>query len=289
MGKRFKISIFFVLFFAAMLATGEIRDTISLLLALIFHEAGHIAVAKVLGCKVEKLAIQPLGGYLSLDQLLEVQPATELRIALAGPAANLLTAAAAMALVPYSPQGYVSSFIRASLTLMAFNLLPALPLDGGRVLRGRLAGWTSYYRATKTVIVCGFGCGLFLVMLAICRFAQGQLNPSIFAAAGFLLYNAWVERKRLLIPLLRYVLARQNSLRNRRLMAADTLVAAPGAKVNEILKHIRPQKYYQISVLDETYGLAGTLTEHQLLRQILAGTGQSSLQEVVKGLGERKD
>lgn len=72
-------------------------------------------------------------------------------------------------------------------------------------------------------------------------------------------------------------------------MAADTLVAAPGAKVNEILKHIRPQKYYQISVLDETYGLAGTLTEHQLLRQILAGTGQSSLQEVVKGLGERKD
>ncbi len=289
MGKRFKISIFFVLFFAAMLAMGQIRDTIGLLLALIIHEAGHIAVAKVLGCKVEKLAIQPLGGYLSLDQLLEVQPATELRIALAGPVANLLTAAAAMALVPYSPQGYVSSFIRASLTLMSFNLLPALPLDGGRVLRGRLAGWTSYYRATKTVIVCGFCCGLFLVMLAICRFAQGQLNPSIFAAAGFLLYNAWVERKRLLIPLLRYVLARQNSLRNRRLMAADTLVAAPGAKVNEILKHIRPQKYYQISVLDETYGLAGTLTEHQLLRQILAGTGQSSLQEVVKGLGERKD
>jgi len=286
--KRLKISIFFVVFFAVLLALGQIRETISLLLALIVHEAGHIAAAKVLGCKVERLLILPLGGYLYLDQLLEVQPDIESRIALAGPAANLLTAAAAMALTPYTPQGYVNSFILASLTLMAFNLLPALPLDGGRVLRGRLVGWTSYYRATKTVIACGFGCGLLLVMLAIFRLAQGQPNPSIFAAAGFLLYNAWVERKHLLVPLLRYVLARQNSLRNRRLMAADTLVAPPGAKVNEVLKHIRPQKYYQISVLDETYALAGTLTEHQLLKLILAGTGQSSLQEAIKGLGERK-
>ncbi|MDD4657536.1 MAG: site-2 protease family protein [Eubacteriales bacterium] len=287
--KRFKISVFFVVFFAALLALGQIKETISLLLALIVHEAGHIAAAKALGCKVEKLSIQPLGGYLYLDQLLEVQPGVESRIALAGPAANLLTAAAAMALAPYSPQGYVSAFIRASLTLMAFNLLPALPLDGGRVLRGRLTGWISYYRATKIVLACGFGCGLLLIMLAICRLAQGQPNPSIFAAAGFLLYNAWVERKQLLVPLLRYVLSRQQSLRKHKLMAADTLVAAPGAKVNEVLKHIRPQKYYQISVLDEKYALAGTLTEHQLLKLILAGTGQSSLQEAVKGLGERMD
>ena len=287
--KRFKISVFFLVFFAALLALGQIKETISLLLALIVHEAGHIAAAKALGCKVEKLAIQPLGGYLYLDQLLEVQPGVESRIALAGPAANLLTAAAVMAIAPYSPQGYVSAFIRASLTLMAFNLLPALPLDGGGVLRGRLAGWTSYYRATKIVIACGFGCGLLLIMLAVFRLVQGQPNPSIFAAAGFLLYNAGVERKQLLVPLLRYVLSRQHSLRKYKLMAADTLVAAPGAKVNEVLKHIRPQKYYQISVLDETYALAGTLTEHQLLGLILAGTGQSSLQEAVKELGERKD
>jgi stage IV sporulation protein FB len=286
--KRFKISIFFVVFFAALLAIGQVRETICLFLALIVHESGHIAAAKVLGCKVEKISIQPLGGYLYLDQLLEVQPNLEIRIALAGPAANLLTAAAAMALAPYSPQGYVASFIRASLTLMAFNLLPALPLDGGRVLRGRLAGWTSFYRATKTVIACGFGCGMLLVLFAISQLLQRQPNPTVFAAAGFLLYNAWVERKHLLVPLVRYVLARQNSLRNRKLMAADTLVAPPGAKVNEVLKHIRPQKYYQISVLDETYALAGTLTEHQLLKLILAGTGQSSLQEAIKGLGERK-
>ena len=286
---QFRVSIFFLLFFAALFALGQAQAGISLLLSLAIHEIGHIAIAKILGCKIEKLAIQPLGGYLYLAELLEVQPALERRIALAGPAANLLAAAATMALTPYHPQGFISMFLRANFTLMAFNLLPALPLDGGRVLRGILAGWGSYYRATKAVIVSGAVCGVLLLGLAFWQLLRDLFNPTVFAAAGFLLYNAWVERKQLLVPLLRYVLARQDSLRNQKLMAADTIVASPGARVNEVLKHIRPQKYYQVSVLDKDYSIAGTLTEHQLLQLVLAGTGQSSLQEAIRGLGERTD
>lgn len=286
--RSIKISVFFVVFFAMLLAIGLVREGISLLLALIIHEGGHILVAKAQGCTVEKLVVQPLGGYMHLDKLLEVLPEAEFRIALAGPAANLLAVAVAMALLPYTPQGFVTSFINASLTLMAFNLLPALPLDGGRALRGRLAGWTSFYRATKILVVCGYGSGLILGALAIFRLLQGAPNPTIFAASGFLLYNAWVERRQIMVPLLRYVLARQNELRKHKLMAADALVATPGVKVNDVLKTIRPQKYYQISVLDEAFTIAGTLTEHQLLRLILAGTGQRSLLEAVKDL-ERKE
>ena len=287
--KGLKISLFFYLFFAALLALGYVRETVSFLLALVIHELGHVLVAKAQGCKITRLAIQPLGGYLYLDDLLEVQPALERRVALAGPAANLLTAVGAMALAPYSPQGFSGDFIRASLTLMAFNLLPALPLDGGRLLRGWLAGLTTYYRATKIVIASGFACGIFLTGLAFSQLAARRPNLSVFAAAGFLLYNALVERKRLLVPLLRYVLARQKGLGKSGLQPADTLVAPPGVKVNEVLKQIRPQKYYQVSVLDDTFAQAGTLTEHQLLRLILAGTGQSTLQQALEELGKRED
>ena len=95
----------------------------------------------------------------------------------------------------------------------------------------------------------------------------------MFAAGAFLLYNAYEERKRLLIPLIRYALGRKRSLQGATLLPALTLVAAPGAKVNEVLKHIRPQKYYQVSVLDEEYKLIGILTEHQVLDAIIAGAG----------------
>ena len=238
------------------MAIGLVKETISLVLALIIHEGGHILAAKAQGCTVEKLVVQPFGGYMHLDTLLEVRPEAEFRIALAGPAANLLAVAAAMALLPYSPQGLVTSFINASLTLMAFNLLPALPLDGGRALRSRLAVWTSYYRATKIMIAFGFGCGLILGVLAVFRLLQGGPNPTIFAASGFLLYNALVERRQLMVPLLRYVLSRQSDLRKHQLMAADTLVASPGVKVNDVLRKYAPKILSDFGV-DEAYALAG--------------------------------
>ena len=91
-----------------------------------------------------------------------------------------------------------------------------------------------------------------------------------------------------MVPLLRYVLARQNSLRGCKLLSADTLVAQPGTRVREVLKHIRPQRYYQISVLNEKHEVTGLLTEHQLLKLILAGTGQRTLQEAIR-FGEREE
>ena len=286
--KKIKVSGFFLGFFVLMLLAGMAIEAISLLLALFIHESGHIIAARLLGCKVEKLAIQPLGGYLHLDQLIDVQPATESRIALAGPMANLFAATIVMAGIPYSEGNYlVEYFIRANLILMAFNLFPALPLDGGRVLRARLVGWFSFYRATQIVITSGLLCGIFLMVAGVLIIISGSINPTVFAAGLFLLYNAYIEKKQLLVPIIRYVLGRQKSLRSSRLMIADTLVAAPGTRVNEVLKHIRPQKYYQVSVLDQGNKITGTLTEHQLLSQIMAGTGQRSLLDIVEA--ERKD
>lgn len=271
-----------------MLLLGQGREALCLVIALLIHECGHILVAKMLGCKIEKLSIQPLGGYLHLDQVIEVEPQTESKIALAGPMANLITVAITMAIIPYQNRSeLLLYFIRVNMLLMGFNLLPALPLDGGRVLRAKLAGWFSFYRATKVVIASGYVCAAMLLVFGVLSLRQGSPNPTIFAAGGFLLYNAYVEKKQLLVPLIRYTLGRQKKLRNARFMAADTLVAGPGTRVNEVLKYIRPQKYYQITVLDDNYKITGLLTEHQLLRQIMEGTGQLSLEDVVSK--ERKD
>lgn len=285
--KRLKVSWFFLGFILVMILMGLAMETACLLLALFIHEAGHILAAKILGCGIEKLLILPLGGYLYLDQLIEVQPQVENRIAMAGPAANLLAVAVVMAVVQGAEEPTTLIFIRANLTLMAFNLLPALPLDGGRMLRSHLTGWIPFYRATQTVVITGSICGFLLLGLGAWGLIQGRINPTIIAAAVFLLYNAYVEKKQLLVPLFRYVLRRQHNLRGARFMAAHILVAAPGARVNEVLKHIRPQKYYQISVLDHNFKICGTLTEHQLLNQITSGTGQQLLIDVVEK--ERKD
>lgn len=281
MAKRIKVSWFFVFFFMLMAAMGMASQAAALVIALFVHELGHIFSARVMGCRVEKIQLLPWGGYMYLDQLIDVQPVAEIRIALAGPVANLLAAAAVMALAEYSRHSPIMDFLRANLVLMTFNLLPALPLDGGRVLRALLTGWLPFYRATKIVIGTGAVCGLFLSALGIFMLAQGQPNPSAIAAGVFLLYNAYKEKKQVLVPLFRYALGRQKSLAGARIMPAHDLVAVPDTRVYEVLKHIRPQKYYQIFVLDEQQRICGIITEHQLLREILTGAGQRPLYEIV--------
>lgn len=102
------------------------------LLACVFHELGHIAMAAVLGGRVERLSLTAVGAELHIGYGDPLTYGQDSLVALAGPAANLLAGGAAAAL------GWE---LAAALTLAVgiFNLLPILPLDGGRIVYGLLA------------------------------------------------------------------------------------------------------------------------------------------------------
>jgi stage IV sporulation protein FB len=280
--SRFKLSWFFVGFFVLLFLLGFPGEGAGLLAALGIHELGHIIVAAILGYSTKQLRILPLGGQLDFADMIELCPSAEARIALAGPAANFLTAVLALALWGSDSSGLHGYFIRASLMLMAYNLLPALPLDGGRALRAKLMDWFSFYRATAILVGITWLSALSLMSLGILYLFNGVFKPTIFAGSAFLLYNAIRERRQVMIPLVRYVLSRKEKLTGLRLVQAQTLVAAPDARVGEVLKLIRPQQYYQISVLDKFGAVAGLITEHQLLDYYLAGKGTTPLAEFLK-------
>ena len=102
------------------------------LLACLLHELGHIAMAAVLGGRVERLSLTAVGAELRISYASPLGYFQESLVALAGPAANLLAGGL------FSVLGWG---VAAALTLAigAFNLLPILPLDGGRVIHGLLS------------------------------------------------------------------------------------------------------------------------------------------------------
>jgi Zn-dependent protease/CBS domain-containing protein len=139
---------------------------IGIFLCVFLHELGHALAARHYGIRTLDIVLYFIGGVARLDQ----QPAArqELWIALAGPAMNVLLALALSAVnLSLGGQPLVQGLIEANWMLAAFNLLPAFPLDGGRVLRSLLSlKWTDL-QATNMTSWSGRGVALLLSIWAI--------------------------------------------------------------------------------------------------------------------------
>ena len=159
--------------------------------SLALHEAGHWLVARRAGLPVTRLALSLVGGTLELGSAPHTA-AAEFRIALGGPLASLLTAlvaaAAHVALVESNADPLVASVAAvvavANLAVVVLNLLPGLPLDGGRVLKAAVWGATGdETRATRVAAGAGRALATALLALAIIASASGDAAAAIWSGA----------------------------------------------------------------------------------------------------------
>lgn len=118
------------------------------------HELGHALVARRLGILTRGILLMPLGGVAMLDERPKT-PRDELFIAAAGPATSLLLAGLAFALSFAELGQAVDDLVVINLMLGLFNLLPAFPLDGGRILRAALQPRFGLIRATRAAARAG--------------------------------------------------------------------------------------------------------------------------------------
>lgn len=188
--------------------------TLALFACVLLHELGHSLVAQSFGIKVREILLLPIGGLAKL-QGEPRSPKQEVAIAVAGPAVNVVLAAAfgawcwsmapigsMAALAESAKQPSLLTFglllMSGNLTLAAFNLLPIFPLDGGRVLRAVLQMKLGAARATRWASGIGQWAAAALIVYAI---VAGQLLLGLIAVLIFLAAGQENVRARLQAPI----------------------------------------------------------------------------------------
>lgn len=166
----------------------------------VLHELGHALAARKYGIRTQDIILLPIGGVARLEKMPN-QPIQELWVALAGPAVNVVIAAllavylwVTHTLTPdnqltMTTAAFVERIMGVNIFLILFNMIPAFPMDGGRVLRALLAMRLAYIRATR--ISANLGQGIALLFGVIGLF----YNPILLFIAFFVWMGAAQETR----------------------------------------------------------------------------------------------
>ncbi len=169
----------------------------------VLHELGHALAARLFGIRTRDITLYPIGGVARLERMSE-KPGEELVIAIAGPAVNvviagvlgagsLLAATVAPDSLPSSMAAeFTGSLIFWNIVMVLFNMIPAFPMDGGRVFRALLGFLVDHVTATRVAVTVGSVLAVVLPLVVFWHWPQFA-NPFLIVIAFFVITSGQRE------------------------------------------------------------------------------------------------
>lgn len=243
-------------------AMDSIAFILLVFLCVTLHEFGHIAMARRFGIRTPQVILSPIGGIASMERMPE-KPTQELLVAIAGPLVNVVIALLLVAIFGIALSGLSSiDFESATLAerllivnvmLVLFNMVPAFPMDGGRVLRALLAMNMGAPRATALAARIGQGFAFLFVLLGL------FYNPILMFVGVFIYLAAASEEQAAAFT------GFASRLKVRDAMEPSPILLAADDPLSKAVDALLSSPQKEFPVLDQNGRIAGLLDRDSMI------------------------
>jgi Zn-dependent protease len=253
---------------------------LALFACILLHEFGHILMARRFGVRTPDVILLPIGGVARLERIPE-EPKQELLIALAGPAVTL-----GIAVVLYlvlrlggssadvsqlsEQQPFLAQLVTVNIYLLLFNLIPAFPMDGGRVLRAILASRMGLVRGTRIAATLGQTFAVLGGLYGITRPEPLLVLVAFFVFLGANAEAAAVETR-----------AAGEGLQVKQMMVTDFRTVPVHATLNQAVDLLLSGEQREFPVVDNLGRTEGILTRDNLIRGLSQRGPESTVAEAM--------
>lgn len=248
-----------------------------------FHELAHYFTAKYFNVEADKIVIMPFGMNLRLKSECIKSPQQEFIISAAGPLANILMALILKVLNDLSmiPYDYFSFMLKVNLMIAFLNMLPILPLDGGRCLKSLLTLKIGLVRAFNLTYFTSKICIVILLFSGIVLLIFTKFNFSLLLISAFLIVNAVSERqivRKIIIHDILYSGRKVSECGNK----AELLVVNKHEFISKIIKLFNYNKYYIVGVVDDNMSVCAFLTETEIINGAVNFDSRIRIKELIE-------
>lgn len=267
-----------------MYLSGHIWEFTLTYVSMVFHEFGHVAAAKALGKKVYSISILPVGLNASIEEYSCSRP-ERIIIYTCGPLINILSALFFHVLgggAFYKADSIICFLATVNYLLAVFNMLPTLPLDGGKIYRDILTVRLGLISANKKIQKISILVSLLLVLLGIVQLLGDTFNISLILIGLYLLFLSKNGKSEAAMMNVKDVIYRRSRLLKKGIYPARDLVVVKSMRLGDVIKCLDFDRYHIIHVLNEELKLINIFTEQDIIDAVFKYSMELTFEQFIE-------
>lgn len=238
-------------------------------ISILAHEGMHILVAKRKGCKFNDIQIHIYGTSAQFANIDELNKKEKLQIYLSGPFANFIIICIFWCIGFASNNILIDKMININISLLFFNLLPAYPLDGARVLEILLSQKILYRRANDIISKISYTIGVILLVIFIIVFAySGVINVSILIASIAICLITRSEEKSAMYILMGNIFVKRNKLLRNKYIENKSISVYYKQGLANVMSMVDKNRFNIFYVLDYDLKVVFIMNEDELIEAL---------------------